>query len=233
VFIGFQGARVSDQSIAARIHSFWESFFPSVLFFGIFIIIWIALLGIANVLTFFDPLIRLLGFLKTQSVNQALKDLELLKLLPVGAVFIVVFCLYIFNRTVDFIGRLLPPHPVWDGSPALYVPEHLLEALWMRLPHVTNPSALDFEAKVIIEQARPEGRDMTETHLRSRFSSAARLWSIAKVGMLWVLISFVWAVVLHRPLLISLLIALLSLVGFALLGSVGIALETHFLLKSL
>lgn len=143
----------------------------------------------------------MLQILKAQNVNQALKDLELLKLLPVGAVFLVAFCLYIFSRTVDFVGRLLPPYEIWRGSPALYVPEHLLQDLWMRLPQVSNPAALDWEAKVIIEQARQGEADTRKEYLLRRFSSAGRLGSTAKVGALWVLICFGWAVLLHRPIL--------------------------------
>ncbi len=218
-----------------KIHSFWESFAPSAFFFATFLIVWIADLGTSNVSGLLDQPIALFHSLENTRTIELLQKLELLKLLWIAVAFLIGFSLYLFDRVVAFIGGLVPPNPAWHGSSALLLEKALLAQLWMMLPSVNNVAALDFEARTIIDQANDEehkpAEQGIERYLQDQFSSAARLTTFAKVGVLWVLVTLVWAVALGRPLVGSTFRALLFLLGFAFLGFVAIARETHWLLR--
>jgi hypothetical protein len=103
------------------------------------------------------------------------------------------------------------------------------------LPHTDNPAALDFEARVVIEQAQAEGRAInqsTREYFKTRFSNAARLFVFPKAGTLWVLISFLYAAIMHRTSIVyGFFTSMLLIFGFVILGLIAVVLETHWLVR--
>jgi hypothetical protein len=112
-----------DTTIRSKIHGLWESFFPSTIYFVVFVAIALFSFGFEHA----AELSRAGQFddYASSKLYLLLKDLELLKLVPIAAVFAFAFLVYVFDRLAMMVGNALPPFPVWHGSTALRNPTFL------------------------------------------------------------------------------------------------------------
>src|ERR1035438_3543951 len=180
-----------DSNVRTKIHSLWEAFFPSTIYFFLFLLIAAALFGI-------DPFLTSLRGIhivtvSDSSIYEMLKETELLKLVPLVLAFSLTLAIYLFDRIVAVVGNFLPPFPFWSGSSALYVEEYYLRELWSQLPTATNVAALDYEAKNVIDQAVIEEKHLPQNSLEwlgARQNKAVRLSLYAKSGIVWTLLVF-------------------------------------------
>jgi hypothetical protein len=174
-------------SIRSTIHTLWESFFPSTIYFLLFAAVAVVLSDSLNVLNINSVDKGLITSFKQHQFYLELKELELHKLLPIAVFAIFTLSIYLFDRIVSVIAEIIPPFPRWNGGSTLYINRHQLRTLWLLLPHVKNPAALDFVAKTVIDRALIEGKslpDNSKEHLATKFSKAARLLNYSKVGFI-------------------------------------------------
>jgi len=220
-------------AIRSTIHSLWESFFPSTIYFVLYAAIAIVLTDSVDTLFATDVDKGFIANLKRKQVYLELKELDLHKAIPVAVFAIFGLLIYLFDRVVSFVSEFIPPFPEWHGSPALYTDPHQLRTLWLLLPHVNNPAALDFEARMVIERAQIEGKTLprnSKDHLDTRFSEAARTLNYAKSGMLWSLIIAIYVVVSFSASLATFIWLIFFTLLFCLLGLWGIFQQTKILI---
>jgi hypothetical protein len=165
-----------DTTIRSKIHGLWESFFPSTIYFVVFVAIALFSFGFEHA----AELSRAGQFddYASSKLYLLLKDLELLKLVPIAAVFAFAFLVYVFDRLAMMVGNALPPFPVWHGSTALYVEKPYLLALWSLLPDESNVATLDSHARRIIDQAKLDEKPLPSnsfTWLQERQNKAGSL----------------------------------------------------------
>jgi hypothetical protein len=175
----------------------------------------------------------LIAGLKQQQFYSDLKELELHKAIPFALFAVFALSIYLFDRTVSFLGHILPPFPEWHGSPALYANHNQLLGLWLLLPHLDNPAALDFEARTIIERTQIEGKSLpgnSREYLETGFTKAARTLNYGKVGLLWVLIVSAYVLIAGQPSVSTVLATFTFLVVFCSLAFLGIVRETQLLI---
>ena len=147
-----------SKSIRAKVQSVWESFFPSSIYFVVFVWIALASFGFEHVAQlaqagYFDNY-------QQSKLYTLLDDLELLKLIPLAAVFALAFLIYVFDRLAMMVGNALPPFPIWYGSSVLYVNENVVRDLWLLLPEEQNVNALDYRARLIVDRLSLDKKEL-------------------------------------------------------------------------
>jgi hypothetical protein len=218
-----------------KIHSLWESFFPSSIYLILFVLVGASYFDVIGVVKSFDLVPLTASELREGQTYELLKELELIKLAPLVAIFLLAFTIYIFDRAVSAVGNFVPPFPTWHGNPSRYAPEYLTAEMLRLLPNRSNPSSLDYEAEVLIDGAKAKGLVLPDNSLEYRaqnFSRAARMATYGKAGVLWLVVLFFLAMVNGRPLLLSLTYtAIYSLIFIAII-SIGFMRETAAIIAS-
>jgi hypothetical protein len=221
-----------NKSILAKVHSVWESFFPSSIYFVVFVWIALASFGFEHVTQlaqagYFDNY-------QQSKLYKLLNDLELLKLIPLAAVFALAFLIYAFDRLAMMVGNALPPFPIWYGSSVLYVGENFVRELWELLPEEQNVAALEYRARLIVDRLSLEKKELPSTSLRWRhekFSRASRIPAYAKAGLVWSCLVFATAIFTGFLSRNSVGIFVGGLIGFTALLAVGFAIQTYAVLE--
>jgi hypothetical protein len=221
-----------SKSIRDKVQAVWESFFPSSIYFVVFV--WIAFASFG-----FEHMAQLAraGYFdnyEQSKLYKLLDDLELLKLIPIAAVFALAFLIYVFDRLAMMVGNALPPFPIWYGSSVLYVDENLARDLWLLLPDEQNVAALDRRAHLIVDRLSLDKKEVPSTSLRWRqekSNKASRVTAYAKAGLVWSCVVFVTAIFAGFLSRNSFAIFVGGLIGFAALLALGFAMQTYALLQ--
>ncbi len=221
----------SDTSIRQKIHGVWESFFPSTVYFILFVAIALFSFGFEHA----EQLARA-GYFDDYTNNKfykLLNNFELLKLVPIVAVFTLAFVVYAFDQIAMMVGNALPPFPVWTGSSALYVEEHYLHELWRLLPDENNVAALDYQGRRIVEQAKLDEKSLPANSfawLQERQNKAGRMAAYAKAGIVWSVLIYVVAFCTGFLSLRSTAVFVGGLLGFVLLFILALIRQTYVLI---
>lgn len=223
----------SENGVGSHLRSFWENFFPLTLYFIVF-------LGIATLFLQLDHFIRflltesLVRFTRTQAYL-TLEQLQLVKLVPFGVAYALLLSIYLFERAVIIVGSLVPPFPVWSGSPALFVDQYCLQELWCLMPKATSITALDLEARRILNRAELEGKTLPTnglSQLGRRSNSARRMLLYAKAGVVWSWLTFFVSMLMGRFAVTNVGIVLFASIAFTALGAIAILLQAELLVQT-
>jgi hypothetical protein len=222
-----------DTTIRSKIHGLWESFFPSTIYFVVFVAIALFSFGFEHA----AELSRAGQFddYASSKLYLLLKDLELLKLVPIAAVFAFAFLVYVFDRLAMMVGNALPPFPVWHGSTALYVEKPYLLALWSLLPDESNVATLDSHARRIIDQAKLDEKPLPSnsfTWLQERQNKAGRMAAYAKAGLVWSVLVLLIAIFSRFLSLRSTAVFFAGIAAFVLLFIWALVLQTYTLIRA-
>ncbi len=223
-------------TIRSTIHSLWESFFPSTIYFILYAVVAIVLSNSIDALSgvHFDQ--SLVARLKQYQFYSDLKELELHKAIPFAGFAVFALLVYLFDRSIVFFSNFIPPFPEWHGSAALFADRHRLRTLWILLPQVENPAALDFEAQSVIDRAQIEGKSLpsnSKEYFEKKFSRAATTLNYGKTGLLWSLFVFMYVLIFSSP-NVSIFIWFIIFVGmFFAIGVWGIVQETKYLIAQM
>jgi hypothetical protein len=244
-------------NVRTTVHNLWRTFVPSAVFFAIYVGIFAILVG-SDLFQYAAERLTVAGALVDSSeMQQRLKALGLLTLLPLIAVFMLALLLYLFDRITLGVGNILPPHVFWVGTLLAQVDTGRMYGLWSLVPPPTISNDLDRkdeqslhdldiqpwqrldyldrEAGHLVEQARAENRTRLLAMLdriEDRFSAASNVTAYSKAALVWTAICAIWGIV-NRPsesgmlIVVALVIVLLLL----LLWFIGIALMTHWLVE--
>ena len=223
----------NETTVRSRIHGLWESFFPSTVYFSLFVAIALFSFGFEHVAQLSRE-----GYFDDYANNKLflfLKELEVLKLMPVAVLFMLAFFIYVFDRIAMLVGNAVPPFPVWHGSSALYVEKHYLQDLWSLLPDEQNVAALDYQARCIVEKMTLDEKKLPSNSfvwLNERQNKAGRMLAYAKAGFIWSVIVFVVAILGGFFSLRSTAIFVAGVVGFVMLFLFGIVAQTNLLIAT-
>jgi hypothetical protein len=142
----------------AAIHSIWESFVLPLVFGMSYASAAAWALGIDFNQAIKDWLALGVGTLEDASLTSRLRDLDLLKLLPLAVLFALAFVLYVFDRLVSVVATTLPPQPIWRGLPLLYLGKDRLLHLWALCPKAGDIAELSREMDRLVEAAYEQSR---------------------------------------------------------------------------
>lgn len=215
----------------STIHAFWDAFVPSAIFLLIYLAIFVSIVGNAPLVA----LQRRVISLTDSDVVPILKAWDLLKVAPVAAIFAAALLLYVFDRLVLGLGRLLPPYPFWRGSQMAWVPAYLTRSLWQLLDRPEHLSAIDVQVDTLVNRARAEQKEFllsSLTYGETQFSFAANLFAYGKGAVIWSTFCAVWALLIDRQLssvILNVGIVWLLAIAFCI---AALALETHYLIEN-
>lgn len=218
----------------AKIHDLWGAFWPSLFFAWAYAAALTYILNRTLLTTVKALVANLTHSFEQWPITTELRDLELLKLIPIAVVFAAALALYLFDRIVTAVSSILPPYHYWKGNLLLYLGQQRLTRLWSLCPRITEVTGLSEEVDRLVELAYTENRVRLTNSLdwaNQKLGYAARLLAYAKTFLYWIPISALAARQRFHLFLISQRV--LGMMAVGLLGYLAALLyQTHHLLAA-
>jgi len=140
----------------STVHALWRAFVPSTVFLLVYLAILIFMVGTRPLVSWQQTFIDFSTKALSSELRATLKELELVKLVPAAAIFVLAFLPYIFDRTVLGLGHALPPRPIWHGISTAYLPRYMMTELWQLLGRPKQLASLQMEIERLVNLARAE-----------------------------------------------------------------------------
>jgi hypothetical protein len=176
-----------DTSLRGRIHGVWETFFPSSLYLALFLATLLTLTQGDDWQLALQGIFAWMTSFKNGPAYTFLKEFKLEATVPFGMLLAAAAVVYLFDRAVFFVARILPPVMAWTGSPAIYADMGVVINFWGRVPEEREPRNLHIRAKAIVDEAIAVGKAPSwvasdRDAARRRYSSVVQATGYCKVG---------------------------------------------------